>query len=612
MLVERFDIFIAFSKRIMDNSRSSTSSSSQHYSSLLATVSELRNDLEKTMNKIYTLEQQNQTLTNNYHTVKEELVDTRKKYNETRESYMQTVTEKFEAEKKYEGLINRIQAQLAEKTKEFEIVRDKLVPHDVDQLRIKIQEELEVEHKAQLQAIEHELEVQRDQCFAVKRELGRSQAENEIIVQHLQHEIVSIRAERESVESSLRSEILKLKDIEFHANAGKTDFVRTHKSKALELQNLLDLAREDSKNLRAEREDLIFELEKTRSANEIAQAELRVQLAVAEGNARGLEEKLARISIDNDRKDAAVATLRNTAEDLQQRVDVLTRQLQHTEKLNNTLREDHQKQIEMLGNIHAEEKQELIESLEASQARLLEREEIVRRAQRDASVMQTRAESVEVELRRNHLMQMQELRKHNASLEVQVADAQQALKAKELQCDEALEQLRFENNGLVSELCRIKREKDIHLAKLHELQVSIEAERGKHTVLSQESATKISHLEQKERELMSEVRVLESKLSDANAKYYEAQNLVQMAKEKANGLEHKTIEQVALMEAMKREFQVQLEMLNEKYEGMKYKMGASQAKEKKRADAYKTKALEAHMRVKALTSSAMDSYHPAL
>ena len=66
------------------------------------------------------------------------------------------------------------------------------------------------------------------------------------------------------------------------------------------------------------------------------------------------------------------------------------------------------------------------------------------------------------------------------------------------------------------------------------------------------------------------------------------------------------------MEAMKREFQVQLEMLNEKYEGMKYKMSSAQVKEKKRADAYKTKALEAHMRVKALTSSTMDNYQSAL
>ena len=134
----------------MDTSRSS-SSSSQHYSVLLQTVSELRTDLEKTMMKIKSLEEQNQTLNNNYQVVKDELINTRFKYNETKESYLNTVAEKFEAERQHEAFMERLKLQLAEKTKDFELIRDKLIPHDIDQLRIKVQEELEVQHKTFLQ-----------------------------------------------------------------------------------------------------------------------------------------------------------------------------------------------------------------------------------------------------------------------------------------------------------------------------------------------------------------------------------------------------------------------------------------------------------------------------
>ena len=87
----------------------------------------------------------------------QELATTRTKYNEAKDCYMQTVAEKLEAERQYETFIERVKIQLVEKTKDFEQLREKLIPHDIDQLRIKVQEELEIQHKQQLQSIEQEL-----------------------------------------------------------------------------------------------------------------------------------------------------------------------------------------------------------------------------------------------------------------------------------------------------------------------------------------------------------------------------------------------------------------------------------------------------------------------
>jgi predicted RNase H-like nuclease (RuvC/YqgF family) len=115
-----------------------SSNSSHHYAALLHTIGELRTDLEKTTSRIKTLEEQNSSLSQNYNTVKEELLEARKKYNEVRENYLTSVAEKFEAERQHDLFIEKLRLQLLEKTKEFEQLKEKLVPHDIDQLRVQV------------------------------------------------------------------------------------------------------------------------------------------------------------------------------------------------------------------------------------------------------------------------------------------------------------------------------------------------------------------------------------------------------------------------------------------------------------------------------------------
>ena len=63
-----------------------------------------------------TLEDQNQLLSNNYNNCKDELIETRKKYNEAKQNYMQTVTEKLEAERMQESFMERLKAQVLSTT----------------------------------------------------------------------------------------------------------------------------------------------------------------------------------------------------------------------------------------------------------------------------------------------------------------------------------------------------------------------------------------------------------------------------------------------------------------------------------------------------------------
>eukprot|EP01042_Synura_sphagnicola_P020618 gene20618-26189_t len=111
-----------------------SSISSHHYAALLQTITDLRADLEKTTARIRSLEDQNESLNGNYAAVKEELLDTRKKYNEAREGYLNSVGEKFEAERQHEMFMEKLKLQLLDRTREFEQIKEKLVPHDIDQL----------------------------------------------------------------------------------------------------------------------------------------------------------------------------------------------------------------------------------------------------------------------------------------------------------------------------------------------------------------------------------------------------------------------------------------------------------------------------------------------
>jgi len=116
----------------------SSSFSSSHYSNILETVSQLRSDLEKAISKIQSLENQNTILVKNYETIKEELIQTRKKYNEAQDNYMSTVANKIEAERQSEEFLNRLKYELDEKTNEFEKLRDNFTPKDIDYIRIKL------------------------------------------------------------------------------------------------------------------------------------------------------------------------------------------------------------------------------------------------------------------------------------------------------------------------------------------------------------------------------------------------------------------------------------------------------------------------------------------
>jgi hypothetical protein len=295
-----------------------------------------------------------------------------------------------------------------------------------------------------------------------------------------------------------------------------------------------------------------------------------------------------------------------SAEDLTERLDHVTKSIVDSEKMYSSLKEDYAKNSEQTHLLHESEKAEMQDEIESLMCRLHDREEIVRKAQREASDMQVRAESVVAELRRTHSLQMQELKKRLGVTEVDFADARNSAKLLETQLMQSTEQFNFEKDSLRSEVSRVKREKDILLSKLREMELVSDADKRALSTLKQDTVAKQSINESKLKEVRNVNASLEVKLTVAHDRIFTLQTSQQTFKESYTKLEQRIVEQLAVNEAMKREFQHQLDIItpsvNERLESLKQKSKSAVAKEKRRSEAYKVKALEAHSRVKSLLS----------
>lgn len=584
----------------MDSSMNNQTS--HHYAALLQTVTELRTDLEKTSSKIKVLEEQNFHLSSNYAVIKDELIETRKKYNEAKENYLSAVTEKFEMERKHEQFVERLKIQLAEKTREFEQIRDKLVPHDIDQLRIKVQEELEIQHKQELKLMENEVEEQREKFFLLKRELERSKAEHNALIQIQQQEIFALRTEKEAIEdtykkdlhTSLASEPTPLRD----------DKLRLQASKASEYAHLVEKLREEAIQLRKEKDHAVYSLEEFKSKHDQAVTTLKSRNALLESERAGHQERIARLELEIERKEAQFRNMKLNNEELTQQIEQNVKTQQDLQRQLSNIKGDHQLEIDLLKENHHEEVRELNDNISSLENKVSEREDQHRRLQRDITDLQIRTENKENELRRHYNAQIQELRKKYSTIELECMETKQNSRLLEEQISILQEQSSLEKDSLLSEVSRIKKEKDILHAKIRELDTGLENSRKKMLSLQNENFNKITFLEKKIRDVNAHLTNYEIKNENLNQRNNELEKEKLNLQDSNHRLELSNRELNNRIESLRKDFQMQLEAITpafqERAEELREQFKEAMSKERKRAEGYKAKAIEANAKVKTL------------
>ena len=562
----------------------STGGSSQH-AALLQTVIDLKADLERTMSKMQVMEEQNLNLTQNYNLVKDELVETRHKYNEARENYLGVVSEKTEVERNSESFLEKIKVQLSEKTKEFENMRDQFAPQDLEMIRVKVQQELEVPHKQRIQAMEQEVQKHKDSFFSMKRELETAKAEYESYSINQAREVQSIRDEHESVQAVLREQISRLQEKDLLLE--KDDLLRSKNIKLHEVQLSLESALKDARVLQAERDEAQKALDDFRVNHHADTEALKTRVVSAEAAKAGIEGRVAHLTNECEKKDGAIRMAKTSADDSDALTQQARRELAQMESAMANLRIELAKESEDAKIQYQTDRASLLEQLDLANTRLRDREESIRKLTRDVVETQTRAETNESELRRAHLAASSDLKKRLGAAELKIQDQATHVRSSEMLYTQAEESNKVEVASIKSELHRVKREKDALHDKLRESEHNVEAERRKMATLRREVASKS---ETQAAELAEEKE--RSKLLDST-KYKVVELETQVA-----SLQQKLSDALAANSSLNEDAQLKLKQLKDGFSRKMNNLDSEAKKEKKRAEAYKSRALEAHNRAK--------------
>ena len=580
---------------------SSSLSQQQHYSALLSTVAELRSDLEKTLSRIQFLEGTNKDLTESYEVAQGELVETRKKYLEAQENYQKCAVSKLENDKSSSVFIERIKLQLAEKTKEFEALREKFIPQDIDYVRIKVQEELEIPHKQQVLALEAEIERQKDLYYSVRRESERYKADYEFFAQSQQREVNAMRAEHEKELLTLRDQLTRLQSKD--AAGERDERLRDQLVKIQEVQMVLDTTRQEKDALLREMSDLKLVLEQTKSVGEQTRNQLRSQCAAVEAEKLALEARLINTTNDIESRDSQLRVMRQNYDDAISQLELKTALLADKDANLASFKDSHADELDKTRRKLEEELIARDDEIQLLGQKVNDREELVRRTFKEATEMQLRAEANEGESRRNFLAKLAEIKQRNESLEIEAATIKKEFQLALLQRNEMQDKFAKEANILRSEISRIKREKEAMLTRGTLVEQALDAERRKVSSNKRLSAARAAMSNDLVVEMKSKIADLERKLQEAREREIRASADLKAAEEL---LSHKEKEHMLSIETLHREAHNRYEQLGKEYKEqldiLKSQSQKALIKERKRSEGYKEKALEAHQRGKLLSA----------
>ncbi len=476
---------------------------------------------------------------------------------------------------------------------QFESLRDKFAPKDVDYIRIKVQEELEVPHKQRLSAMEEEVARHKENYYTMKRELESAKAEYEAYSQNQQREVASIREENESVVMILREQISRLQESDTVSE--KDDIIRARNNKIHEIQLANEMTNKDLRSLQEERDRLSIQLREFKAQHLEETEKLRSRVVLAEAEKDGAEKRLSHMTQEVDKKESALRISLQSVEDHSKTTEMTKRALSNIESQLLSLRSDYSKEIEDMTIAAAADRAQLLEAHDHTSEKLRIREEALRKAMRDISEIQSRSESNESTLRRLHSSTILAYKKKQGELEVSLADNStnyHNLQSENLRISQESE---AENTVHKADLARLKREKETLHDKVRELEHQVDTERRKNAglrrdLLSRKEGADADLQEEKARliSLEEEIMPLRTKLIEATAKCTQLEGNYREA----------VIANASLQDDAKNKFIELQKTFKDRMDNTKIKFKNAAIKERKRADAYKEKVLEAHARTK--------------
>ena len=235
------------------------------YETLLDQVTALQSDLSKTFALYQTLKAENETMADALSATKAENTKLRDKYNDIRKRYYDENKQRIEIENTHEEIVRSWKLQLEQKAAEFDKLQANLAPpRDLDLLRMKIQEELEVPHQQKVRKLTVDVEKYREMFYNVRRE----------------HELLKTEFEQFTIDQGKREEA---------SHSAHMLQVQNFKNKIANLENARDDTTLKDQVRLLERELQEFRLRENKLKDEVSSLSEQKQTAVIEKERMFLE-----------------------------------------------------------------------------------------------------------------------------------------------------------------------------------------------------------------------------------------------------------------------------------------------------------------------------------
>ena len=193
------------------------------YMTLMKTVESLQGDLQETITTCHSLREANSRLSKGYEAAKAEAGRQREKFQVTRSQLVEATKAKIESDRNTEVVVAKWKSQLDERTSELDMLQAKLVPQDLDMLRIEIQEELEEPHEQKVREIESRARDAEAAYFESRRELERRKAEFD---EYVSSQTAALQNEKQRSEKAVSALKSRLGEIEAELEDAKVTFSR--------------------------------------------------------------------------------------------------------------------------------------------------------------------------------------------------------------------------------------------------------------------------------------------------------------------------------------------------------------------------------------------------
>ncbi|CAM9789285.1 unnamed protein product [Pylaiella littoralis] len=568
------------------------------YEKLLATVGNLQGDLQRTVGVCQALGSQNDKLKANYEAVRTELIHLREKHNTTRKQLLEAVESRVSADQRTETLVHKWKVQLEGRTRELESLQAKLVPQDLDMLRAKVQEELEVPQQRRTSLLEAEVEKHRQMFCKARREHERCKAEYEQYTIDQGREMEAMHQQHKAESHVLK---LRVQDLEASfADPDRDEEARLLRRQLEEAEAARAQVHEEMAAVRSQREAAELERHKLILAHQSEAAATHVLISTLEADKKALQRRCAEAEEAEGRRRRQAEELRDRLQDALEEVSKFKEACAGKDRVALEARSETKHAAERLALEWGREKAELKAANEGLAKRIALAERRTREVSDQAASRFRAAQQLEERVRREAGKEASVLREGLSRLEGEVERLRLEGERAASNAQQEIQKLRGDAERAKSEASRVLREKEALRERVAALKSATDrsAEAAEAATRDRDearvAAATAAQRVQQEREGLAEMEGENGGLRERLQMAEEELEALIAGADQAREAHVRALKDIRRAAGAERDSHVA--RVRHELETLRRRARKSVRKERKRSRAYKAKAVEAHQR----------------